>query len=417
MNNKFIRKLYSRDFGFFKELGIDFNPKFNYIVGPNASGKSTILKYIALAFTTNRNDFKIFRFGDNPENWIEYYENEQIYRIGWGDRFILGNSIYRERRDLRYVSPPKINGVRPLRPNDLENDNIRVAPLFIGAYRRINYKKIEGMVKEQDAPMQRADYRNIGISNLEGIKLPQVKQWMINRYFQIEKDWAEIERKNWKWLMTNMFKIAPEGTQFNFMEIRKNLELNFILDDVLCFLEELSAGYQAFLSMVLHIFDWIEGINEIDEERIVQFAEGTVIIDELDVHMHPEWQLNVRNSLDQIFPKLQFIVTTHSPHLIATANKNEIIILDGTSRELFTKPVNKSYSGWTTDLILEDVMGVKNLVNKKYNQLLQKCLSAIDLNDIAGLEKAIAEFEEITHPKDTIITELRIVLSKMIANK
>ncbi|MGR6008126.1 AAA family ATPase, partial [Bacillus cereus] len=45
-------------------------------------------------------------------------------------------------------------------------------------------------------------------------------------------------------------------------------------------------------------------------------AIGTVIIDELDVHLHPEWQLTISDSLRRMFPKLQFIITTHSPTLL-----------------------------------------------------------------------------------------------------
>ena len=417
MRKSYIQSVYSRDIGFFKEIQVDFNSKFNYIVGPNASGKSSLLKCIALAFSNNVDDFSVFRFGPNPENWVKYYYDDIIYRIGRGERFIREQERYRGYRRTYHSSPPKADGIKPVTPIELEDNNIRVAPLFIGAYRRISYIKINGMIRELDGSNQREKYQDNGINNLEGITLPEVKQWMINRYFQIDKKWAKVERINWNWLMKNLPKIAPEGSQFHFIEIRKNLESFFNLDGNFCFLEELSAGYQAFLSMVFHIIDWIEGINEEKKERTVQNATGTVVIDELDIHMHPEWQLTVRNALDLIFPNLQFIVTTHSPHLIATANKNEIIILDGFSREVKAKPVNKSYSGWTTDQILEDVMGVKNLVNKQYNQLLQKCLDAIDRNDLEGFKSSIRKLEEVSHPKDTIISELRIKLSQMIANK
>mgnify|MGYP003508957363 FL=1 len=95
-------------------------------------------------------------------------------------------------------------------------------------------------------------------------------------------------------------------------------------------------------------------------------AFGTVMIDELDVHLHPQWQLIVSYGLKQIFPNLQFIVTTHSPHIIASADKNEVIIVPELSEEMDLKPTEKKFNGWTTDEILEEVMGVTNLVNKRY---------------------------------------------------
>lgn len=86
------------------------------------------------------------------------------------------------------------------------------------------------------------------------------------------------------------------------------------------------------------IVEWIEAVNE-EEDILIQQAEGTVFIDELDVHLHPEWQIIIRNMLDKVFPRLQFVITTHSPHLIASAQAGEIIKFRAEKTKLISKRI------------------------------------------------------------------------------
>ncbi|EPZ57421.1 AAA ATPase domain protein [[Clostridium] sordellii ATCC 9714] len=214
-------------------------------------------------------------------------------------------------------------------------------------------------------------------SSLNGGYLPDIKQWMINRYFQIEKEWAYIEKSNWDWLIKNIDTLAPKDSKFRFIKIEKDLEPVFTINDKECYLEELSTGFQSILSMVLAIFEWIEATNEKDD-KLVKNAAGTVIIDELDVHLHPEWQLILRDSLEVMFPKLQFIVTTHSPHLIASAKEGEIIVVPEKNTNLDLYPRKDKYSGWNTDQILSELMGVKSLDNKEYFRMVEKGMEYIN---------------------------------------
>ena len=60
--------------------------------------------------------------------------------------------------------------------------------------------------------------------------------------------------------------------------------------------------------------------------NVCKETEGIVLIDEVDLHLHPTWQQRIIGDLKEIFPKVQFIVTTHAPAVISTV-KSEIIIL------------------------------------------------------------------------------------------
>jgi len=282
----------------------------------------------------------------------------------------------------------------------------------LGAYRQIRYKRLDGMKREDSQIMSKDNYLRNSVDSLNGSYMPNVKQWMINRYFQIDKDWAISEKDNWNWLLSNFNNISHSDNSFKFDRIGRDLEPVFILNNKECYLEELSSGFQSILSIIFAIFEWVEKTNE-KGDRLVKNARGTVIIDEVDAHLHPEWQLEVREILDIIFPNLQFIMTTHSPHIIASAKENEVIIMSHSEDETELEPTKKVYSGWKTDYILQDVMGVNNLENKEYNQMISEALNSIVEKDTSKLEGVIKRLEEISHKSDVIVESLIIQLATL----
>ncbi|MDD3417847.1 MAG: AAA family ATPase [Lachnospiraceae bacterium] len=408
----YIEKLHAKSIAKYQELNIEFGEKFNFIVGANGCGKTTLLKTMALIFNPGRANS--FRYGDDCEIWIDYVNGEVKQRIGLGEGWMRQGTEYRKAQHYSWTVPCNSDGVDgTYSVNLLEENKIFLTPLFLGAYRRIEYIEIQGMKKEKGVVEKRNEYRENAILGLEGGYLPEIKQWMINRYFEIEKDWAMKYKENWNWIINNMKNISPFYEQFEFKEIKKELEPIFLLNGKECYLEELSAGFQAVLSLVFGIVDWIESVNE-EESILIENATGTVIIDELDVHLHPEWQLMIRDALDKIFPKLQFIITTHSPHLIASAHSGEIIKILSGENIVNLKATNKRYSGWNTDEILEDVMDVKNLENKEWNSSISEAMQAIEKGDAKYLKTCIDNMEIIVHPNNTIVNALKIKLAELL---
>ncbi|QWI14550.1 ATP-binding protein (plasmid) [Bacillus mycoides] len=406
----YITSLYAKNIRRFKELNIKFNKGFNFIVGPNGSGKTSILRSLSMCLSTNF--IEDTRFGEDSEIWTDVVYNCDKYRIGSAAGWVK-TAAYRKSvvTPFTYHLPQTDFDRKALNSYQIDDHMPAYAPLFIGAYRKLDYHNIIGMTKEEAAQIQRVHYRENAVESLNGTIMPNVKQWLINRYFIIEKDWAEFERENWEWLLKNIECIGPVGSEFSFQEVGRDLEPKFNLYGKETYLEELSAGFQSVLSMILSIFEWIEGTNE-GERILVENAVGTVIIDELDVHLHPEWQLTISNSLKRMFPKLQFIVTTHSPHVIATAQSGEIIVIPSED-EINLKPSERSYLGWNTDQILEDIMGVSSLENKEYAKLIDKIYKELDEGDLEEFKNTLNELEEIVHPNDTITSVLKIKLAEM----
>lgn len=91
----------------------------------------------------------------------------------------------------------------------------------------------------------------------------------------------------------------------------------------------------------------------------VKSARGVVLIDEIDLHLHPAWQQTIISDFQKAFPKLQLIVTTHSPQVLSTVHGENIRILDrDRNGAVFAgKPIGQSYGEPSGD-VLHSIMMV-----------------------------------------------------------
>jgi predicted ATP-binding protein involved in virulence len=87
---------------------------------------------------------------------------------------------------------------------------------------------------------------------------------------------------------------------------------------------ELSDGFHVFLALVGDIARRAVTLNERDGGEAPARAEGVVLIDEVDLHLHPRWQRAAISGLRKAFPKLQFIVSTHSPQVLSSALNRQV---------------------------------------------------------------------------------------------
>jgi predicted ATP-binding protein involved in virulence len=102
----------------------------------------------------------------------------------------------------------------------------------------------------------------------------------------------------------------------------------------------LSDGYKTMLSMVTDIAYRMATLNPQLFENALTETPGVVLIDEIDMHLHPKWQRHVVEDLRNIFPKIQFIMTTHSEHVITNVDQKNIIKL-GSNGEILDVPYTK----------------------------------------------------------------------------
>lgn len=137
-------------------------------------------------------------------------------------------------------------------------------------------------------------------------------------------------------------------------------------------LTQLSDGERSFLALVCDLGRRLVLANPALENPLR--GAGIVMIDELELHLHPRWQLEVVEKLRETFPNIQFITTSHSPFIVQTAREGEVIKLDG---ELVIEPM-----GRTLEEVARLVMDVTNTERSPRHQRMldtaRKYLALVD---------------------------------------
>lgn len=140
-------------------------------------------------------------------------------------------------------------------------------------------------------------------------------------------------------------------------EIRYHVEPNILLvhmpDGRLLGPEQLSAGYRQVLAMVADIARRCVLLNpQLGVDAALE-TPGIVLIDELELHLHPQWQRLIVAGLRKAFPLIQFICTTHSPQILAEAPPGSVVLLapgDKVAYPTFTH-------GRDSNAILQELLG------------------------------------------------------------
>lgn len=118
---------------------------------------------------------------------------------------------------------------------------------------------------------------------------------------------------------------------------------------------QLSSGEKALLTLVGDLARRLSLLNpDLDEPRL---GNGVVLIDEVDLHLHPRWQRTIIANLERTFPNCQFIVTTHSPQVLSEVKPESIYLLEHKGGETVAERPGASF-GLDSNRILEDLMGV-----------------------------------------------------------
>ncbi len=172
----------------------------------------------------------------------------------------------------------------------------------------------------------------------------------------------------------------------------------------------MSAGYRSVIGMVADLAFRMSLLNPQLKEVAVKETPGVVLIDELDLHLHPKWQWKIVEDLKRTFPKVQFIATTHAPIVISSCKQGEIIQLYEDNGIIMNENQNSPY-GWQTEDILLHVMGTVNRVpavqkkieevKKLYAQKLQRKLTE---GEKLILKQLTAELYRILPEDDPAVT-------------
>jgi hypothetical protein len=175
------------------------------------------------------------------------------------------------------------------------------------------------------------------------------------------------ELSNWR-LEGGRLWVTKQVSRQRINESSATNGLHVVLEPMSLLVEELSDGERSLVVLGFDIARRLAQLNP-NEPMPTTNGQGVVLIDEVDLHLHPQWQRRIIASLTAAFPKLQFIATTHSPQVIGETPVGRAILLreDGTS-EVLDESLGRD-SGW----ILRHVMDTP-----ERNATLQAGLDDID---------------------------------------
>ena len=167
-------------------------------------------------------------------------------------------------------------------------------------------------------------------------------------------------------------------------------------------INQLSDGYKSTISLVADIAYRMAVLNPQLLGSVCSQTDGIVLIDEVDLHLHPEWQQQILADLTAIFPKVQFIVTTHAPAVISSVEQECVRVLHNNQIDL---PALETY-GRDTNGILRAVMGVSERQPKTMEQF-SNFYKLIDSGDMEKAEQLLTELEE-QYPDDPEVGAMRV---------
>ncbi len=152
--------------------------------------------------------------------------------------------------------------------------------------------------------------------------------------------------------------------------------------------DNLSDGQRSVICLVADIARRMCLLNPQLGMEVTRETPGIVLIDELDMHLHPQWQRILTNGLQKAFPKVQFIVASHSPQVLGELKPEQIILL----RPEGTAHPQVSY-GLTSSQVLEEIMGASERsgdVKKRLSELG----STLARNELPAARQHIADLEK-----------------------
>jgi predicted ATP-binding protein involved in virulence len=134
-------------------------------------------------------------------------------------------------------------------------------------------------------------------------------------------------------------------------------------------------------------------------------GEGVVMIDEIELHLHPAWQRNVLPALQQTFPNIQFIVTTHSPQVLGGIERESLFILKDFQLQEYT-PHTK---GRDSNSILKEVQGVDERL-PAYREKLDKLAKLLDDENVNEAGKLLVELKKDLGERDVEIAKIETIM-------
>ena len=345
----------------------------NLLLGDNGSGKTTILQALALAafgpavIQANLGARDLVRIND-PKRGGEIGEISTIFRMHEQDNSqhkALGSKLaIRRRGELEEINF-KTTDHPELWDRVFDSKNDAYFIVAYGATRRVEPGESLDMGARTKSRFLRAQrVQGIFHDSYSLIPLtywlPSLRESNPGRYIQVVR-------------LIN--KILEPG-HFKLTEILKNGDYLFERGNIPIPFQSLSDGYRAFVGwiadLLYHICFGCPNCKNLVENQ------GIVLVDEVDLHLHPKWQMTVIETLSKALPKMQFILTSHSPLIAGSLQRSNVIRLERYGNQTSVQRVTDNIYGLDADqILLTDLFGLTSTrARYKRNELEELRLKA-----------------------------------------
>lgn len=401
-----IDKICIRNFKGFSDKTFEFNDRFTVIIGDNASGKTTVLDALSIALGSfflgieevnsrniSPNEVRVITqhkqpFPQKPVT-IEAHGEIDGTPIKWKREVLVKKTTHKDAHSIGDIADRKLKESRKAEGRD---ESSIIFPLIAyhgtgrlsAEHEKVSYQKqIQGVIR--------------GYTNALSAKSSSKEflAWFKTQEDSIKKFNNSLEVAHFKAFKDAIVSLISEkrwhGVEYDYKA--DDLTGVFIGDDGVSnklAYSQLSDGYRNLIGIAADIAYRCIQLNPQLQERAVLDTPGVVLIDELDLHLHPNLQKSVVQRLKDAFPKLQFIATTHSPFIVQSLNEDELINLgnlddEPTPNEL---PLNK---------VATEIMGVNGIRSDDFENRFQNAQTKLGAIRAEKGELTLDDYRNISH--------------------
>lgn len=313
------------------------NKPINVLIGSNGVGKTKVLEalYTLLIFTNSA--FKeIYMETKNVVFDKCFLDNKEIIQIIPDSWIYIQHCLTSNAVEHSY---PVIFLAAQNRGRIANNHNYSISPLGNATERRNKY--FEHII----------DNMNNNFSSLNMDTL--IEEWIIQRAnsstsYQDDDDNRELELIS---LLNTLNKIDNRiSNEKSSLRISGDNRVSILVDGKKTQLNELSSGFSSLIKIIQSI---IAGYAFFTNSNEIENVEGYVLIDEIESHLHLEWQTKILSILSEIFPKTHFIITTHSSLVLSQLNNGSAYRLVREDNKVMNKEIPNANYFALIDLLQE----------------------------------------------------------------
>jgi predicted ATP-dependent endonuclease of OLD family len=372
--------------------------KWTVILGNNNTGKTTLLRVLA--------DFQLKkeRFDVPPEfqkeEGVKYYNLLEPVSM-WLDNYFIENSSENLFAEVTFNNN---NTDISLDIQSITLDHQET--MFGGSSIKVNsipeFIIVGYGTNRKSSNKLNFTPKNNFTNNLydNNSELINAEEWLIQTDYASEKNIAKATERleNIKKVLID---ILPDVKDF-FFATNENFEpqIEVQTDYGWIKINDLGYGYQSLLAWVIDLakkmFDrYPNSENPLHEPAIV-------LVDEIDLHLHPEWQRKIISYLSANFPNTQFIVTSHSPLVVQSADEVNVVLLKKVGdKVVIEQPEIENFQGWKIEEILRDLMDLDERVySDTFLKLREQFDEALQENNYEKAKNAKAALDKILHPNN-----------------